>query len=90
MKIKVKEEAIFKNDENGDILVINIIKDDNSYYKITGVAKEAWRKFSNGLGYQEVKKELLDEYDVSEDQIKKDLDAFIDSLKKLDLIVFDE
>lgn len=84
--MKLKDEAIFKEDENKDIVVVNILKEDDSYFKITGVAKEAFEKITAGSDYQDIIKSITDKYEVTEDQVKKDIDKFLDDLKKFDLI----
>lgn len=86
MKIKLKDEAIFKEDENQDIVVVNILKEDDTYFKITGVAKDAFNKISEGSEYDEVINSLLEKYDATKDQITKDVDKFLDDLRKFDLI----
>ena len=90
MKITLKDEAISKEDENKDIVVVNILKEDDTYFKVTGVAKDVFSKISEGTEYKEIINNIMDKYDASEEQVKKDVDQFIDDLKKFDLITTED
>lgn len=86
MKIKLKDEVIFKEDENEDIVIVNILKEDDTYFKLTGVAKEMFKKLSDGKTYNKVISEIENDYEVSKEKLKEDLDSFIKKLKGHDLI----
>jgi hypothetical protein len=86
MKIKLKIETIFKTDENEDIVIINFLKEDKSYFKVSGVAKEIFEKIKNDSSYDEIIDDLLAKYNISKEQAKADLDDFILNLEKHELI----
>lgn len=90
MKYVIKEDVIKKEDENGDFLLVNIFKEDDSYYKVTGAAKFVWQKMGEGLSREDIVKEMLNRFNTTEEQIHKDLDHFLTDLLQFDLIAKSE
>lgn len=86
MNYLVKEDVIKKDDQNGDFLLVNISIEDDCYYRVTGAAKFAWQKLSEGLTYENILDEMLKRFDTSKDQVSKDLNVFLDDLTKYGLI----
>lgn len=85
MKIKLREEAVFKVDENGDIIIINVMDEDDFYYRIHGIACEVFNALHSGHSSDEARDMILRDYDTSEAIVQKDIDSLISDLKKYGL-----
>ena len=53
---------------------------------LNGPAEIIWKALENGKEYEEIVAEIKAEYDVTEDIIKKDLDAFLEKLKNYKIL----
>ncbi len=84
--MQIAPEVVSRNSNDGTVIVMKMT-DDNFFYKINGVAAEMWMKISaqnSNLG--EVIKEISTEYNIPEDQIKKDAQEFLNKAYELKLI----
>jgi coenzyme PQQ biosynthesis protein PqqD len=56
-------------------------------YTLNEVGASIWRHMDGKRSVEEIWQELLQEYDVAEDQLEKDMVEFIEQLQASDLIV---
>lgn len=55
-------------------------------FGFNAVATDVWRKLEQPLSFGELKNQLLDEYDVSEEECAQDLSALLDQMRNAQLI----
>jgi len=53
---------------------------------LNGPAETIWKALEQGKSYDEIVADVKAEYDVTEDVIKKDLDAFLEKLKNYKIL----
>ncbi len=53
---------------------------------LNGTAEVIWKALENGFGYDEIVVAVKKEYNVSEDVIEADLDAFLEKLRKYKIL----
>ena len=81
--LRISKEIIFQELE-GEAVLLNM--QNGIFFGLNPVAKRMW-ELLNELGQaEEVLKQLLQEYDASEEQLRKDLVDFIEKLKSKGLI----
>ena len=62
----------------------------NGIITVNGAGTFLWKKLAEGAGRDELLDDMLKEYDVDRETAAKDLDEFLDKLKKADLLEPDE
>ena len=62
------------------------IKDSEEFISLDGVAFDTWRLMDKKILFEDLIKRLKNIYDVSEEQLKKDLISFISNLEKNNLV----
>lgn len=55
-------------------------------FGFNAVATDVWRKLEQPKSFNELKSQLLDEYDVSEGECARDLAALLDQMREAELI----
>ncbi len=87
--MKIKEGFILREIAGSYIVVAvgEAVKSFNGVINLNQTGALLWKKLSEGGDEQSLLKALLDEYDVEEEVAKKDIELFIDRLKKANLIV---
>ena len=81
--LRISKEIIFQELE-GEAVLLNM--QNGIFFGLNPVAKRMW-ELLNELGQaEEVLKQLLQEYEASEEQLRKDLVDFIEKLKSKGLI----
>ncbi len=90
MRVKLKDDTVFKDDEDGNLVIINISDETDKYYKLSGVSMEVFRLMSEDLELDAIKSKILQEYNVDEKQLSTDIEKLISSLEEHDLVEVDE
>lgn len=62
------------------------VKDLNGMITLNGPAEIIWKAIENGKSYEEIVDEVKSRYDVSEDVVRTDLDAFLDKLRNYSIL----
>ena len=60
--------------------------DRGTCFGFNAVAKDVWRKLEHPRSFEDLRAELLDEYDVSEDQCTRELRDLLDEMSRAKLI----
>lgn len=85
-KVEIDSQTISRVNQNGTVVVMSLTEDD-FFYKIDGVAAEIWQQFSNKeKKLSDIITEIANEYSVSEVQVQKDIEDFLEKVIKLKLI----
>jgi len=86
MKIKKK---LLKRQIAGDAFLVPLGKevyDSNGLFYLNAVGEFIWDLLEQGQSQEDILKSLLDEYDVEESVARKDVDAFFEKLRAMDII----
>lgn len=86
MNIKKK---LLKRQIAGDAFLVPVgkeIYDSNGLFFLSGVGEFVWDRLSQAEGVEDILKAVLEEYDVEESVARKDVEAFIEKLRALDII----
>lgn len=62
----------------------------NQFYELNSTAARLWQLLSDGLSFEQIKAQILCEYDVQPEQLEAELVAMLTELKKRELVVTDE
>ena len=84
-QVKITPDLVARNNDDGTIVVMRM-DESNLFFKIDGVAAEVWKGLNANKGLQEIFNDIKGSYDVSDDQLKGDIEKFISDLKGRDLI----
>jgi hypothetical protein len=82
-----KHEDVVSRKNANDIVVLMKMDDSSSFFKINGVAAEVWELIDSGMSVGEVVAKITSEYDVSEEQLKKDINGLLTSLLEKELAI---
>ena len=85
-KFQKHEDVVSRKNAN-DVIVLMKMDDSSSFFKINGVAAEVWELIESGLTVKEVLIKLSADYDVSEDQLKSDINDLLTNLLEKDLAI---
>ena len=86
--MKVKMEFVLR-DIAGDLLLVPAGKaalDLNGMLTLNEVGAEIWRLLPEVADEEELIARLLDLYEVEEEELRKDVDDFLESLRKLGIL----
>lgn len=86
MKIKKK---LLKRQIAGDAFLVPMGKevyDSNGLFFLNGVGEFIWDRLEQAQSQEDILKALLDEYDVEESVARRDMDAFFEKLRSMDII----
>jgi hypothetical protein len=84
-QVKITPDLVARNNDDGTIVVMRM-DESNLFFKIDGVAAEVWRGLNANKNLEEIFNEIKSSYDVSDDQLKGDIEKFLTDLKGRDLI----
>lgn len=77
-------ETVFAQDIDGEMVLLDMTSEN--YFGLDEVGTAIWHVMQERESLQEVFSKLLEEYDVEEEVLKKDLFHFVDRLEKSGLI----
>ena len=81
--LRVSKDVIFQELE-GEAVLLNV--ESGIFFGLDPVAKRMWELLSELGQAEKVLKQLLQEYETSEEQLHKDLTDFIEKLKSKGLV----
>lgn len=73
----------------GNFIVVSVGQaavDFNGMLTMNETGAFLWKKLESGSDIEELKKEMMKEYDADEKTVCDDVDSFVESLKKADLL----
>lgn len=82
---KAPDDIVSRTNQDGSVVLMKM-DDSEVFYKIDGVAAEMWNKIGEDKPLGKILDELLEEYDVSEDQLYQDTEKYLTELTKLEMI----
>lgn len=85
-KIKTNPDVLFKR--LGDEIVLFHLGSDR-FYELNGTAARFWELLSEGHDDAEIRRRMLDEFAVDPDQLAREADTLISSLRHEDLITLE-
>lgn len=86
--MKIKKELI-KREIAGDVVLVPVGKtvyDANGLFILNEVGAFLWEKLPQAEGQETLLSAVLDEYEVDPETAKADITAFLNSLRKLEII----
>lgn len=88
--LAISEDVVAREVE-GEFLIIPIASGvgdmEDELYSLNECGKAIWDKLDGDKSLELVKKELIDEYDVSAEEIEHDILSFVDELLKRKILV---
>jgi len=83
---KVKfPDTVFAQEVDGEMVLLDM--NTENYFGLDEVGTSIWQAIEENEGeLQKVFRALLDQYDVEEDVLRKDLSVFVDKLEKSGLV----
>ena len=74
--------AVSKTDENAILLNLN----SGSYYELNDVAHLIVQNLNDFIGFNEIKKIIIENFDIEEDRCEKDILSFLQDLIERDFL----
>lgn len=86
--MKLNENYILKTVAGMPVVVPvgDAVNNINGMITLNGPAEIIWKALEESKSYEEIVSLIKNEYDVSEDVIKADLDAFLEKLEKYKIL----
>ena len=78
------EESVVFTELDGEAVLLNV--ESGIYFGLDATGTRMWGLVSEGLTDDEILARLLDEYDVSCEQLRVDIDAFLEALRAQGLV----
>ncbi len=82
---KKPEDVVARANQDGTFVVMKM-DDSNIFFKIEGVSTLVWKGLIEGQTPKKLSDSITKEYNVSIDQVTKDIEEFIGKLLEKDLI----
>jgi hypothetical protein len=71
-------EGLFIQEVDGEMVLLDM--ESENYYGLDAVGSDIWRLLAEGKSLEETVAELLEIYEVEEERLRKDLQAFVTQL----------
>jgi hypothetical protein len=85
MNYRASTEIVTRKNQDGTVVIMKM-DDSNNFFKINGIASEVWNAIQNEIPLNQLKQKITSEYDVTDDQLNKDIDSLIKTLIEKNLI----
>lgn len=79
------ENYVHRKNPDDSVILMKVTNDDD-FFKITGVASQIWQRIDGKKSVKTILDSILNEYDVSQEQLAKDAEPFLKKLIELDII----
>ena len=83
---KRSEEIVDRKNNKENVVVLMKMDDSSSFYKIKGVATEVWELLGEGKAVKGIVDEITNRYEAGDDQIRNDVEKFLDELLEMKMI----
>ena len=83
------KKRLLKRQIAGDAFLVPVgkeIYDSNGLFFLTEVGEFIWDRLAEADGTEDILRAILEEYDVEESVARKDVEAFFEKLRALDII----
>lgn len=71
-----------RENSDGSFVILKTDEDDDTCFKIEGIASRIWKALEGQVNLDTVVEEILVEFDVTREQLHRDVDEFIYELRK--------
>lgn len=78
-------EGVLYQELPGEAVVLNLTTAE--YFHLNSLGHAAWELIRSGADREAIEAKLTDEYDASPEQIRSDLDAFLQRMVELKLVI---
>jgi hypothetical protein len=82
---KVSDLIVSKKDSAGISMLVSLDESEN-FYRIDGIASQAWEMIVEGLSLAQISQNLISQYPDHKEEVLKDLEAFIHKLIELKIL----
>jgi coenzyme PQQ synthesis protein D (PqqD) len=83
MTLSIPEDVVFR-DLTGEAIILNL--GTGMYFGLNAVGSQIWRLISEGYSSEQIIATLLEEYEIDEARVQKDLDILLEQLRDAGLI----
>jgi len=84
LKIEILDQDVVWRDLEGEVVILNLAT--ATYFGLEGVGNEIWRFLAEHRSTEHLVETLCDTFDVTPEQLQRDLDSFIAELAEKGLI----
>ena len=84
--IKLRPTVAYKKENDMTGFLFSVGDDSNQLIKVSGLINQIAQMLSEGQDYNSVKAQILNEYDVTEEQFQVDIEGFKKKLQELNFI----
>ena len=81
-------DTVFAQEVDGEMVLLDM--NSENYFGLDAVGTDIWQAMQEKETLQEVLEVLLEQYEVEEDVLKKDLVAFVEKLQESGLVEVEE
>lgn len=85
MEYKASLDIVSRKNQDGTVVIMKM-DDSNNFFKIDGVAAIVWDGFATKKPLADIKKNIHDNYNVTDTQLNQDIDKLIKVLLEKQLI----
>ncbi|MFN8531404.1 MAG: PqqD family protein [Anaerolineae bacterium] len=81
----ITSDNVLAHEFEEEAVILNL--DNETYYRFNGIAMDMWQALTNNDSVDAARAQLLEQYDVEEAELTKDLDTFIQLIVDAQLAV---
>lgn len=83
---RIKDDIVFTKHQDGTMVLLSLLDSENSYFKVTGISQEIFTSLTAGTDLKVTRDQILDNYNVDEATLDKDIEQFLTYLKVNNII----
>lgn len=80
LNVQIRDEILHSQKEHGVLVLISTAENENFYYKLTGLGAQIFKGLAEKKNLENIIKDILNDYEVTEEQLRADVDRFISYL----------
>ena len=81
----IASDIVSRNNTDGSVVIMKM-DDSNNFFKINGVSADIWNGLSNQKNLNTIASDILNNYDITDDIVLKDINSVIHTLLEKNLI----
>lgn len=82
--LRLRAEGIAWREVDGDVIALGL--DSSTYFGTNSSGSLLWKRLADGAERSELVSELMEAFDLDQDQAQTDVDAFVDDLRSRGLL----
>lgn len=84
--IRLSDDIVTRQNSDGTVIIMKMEESDE-FFKINGIAAHVFKELEAGKNLNDICQNILNEYNVNEEVVVKDIEILLEQLSKANILV---